>query len=302
MLLLGSLPWWILALVAAGGPRRAWSTFRAKLRAGDRDLRLLAWWFLLPLAIFSLAQSRLQLYVLPLFVPLSLMLARALANWPWLGRRRLIVTAVATAVALIGLKGVAAYWPADRDARVMASAIREIIEPYDIDEIVFVDMRGFHGLQLYLGVHIESVRTGTRPMAPSRFVAEEDLCEEIVEHEHNIYALKESHSCSANARGRIADIRSGQPAGPGRLATFRCRGRAVGGDPFRGVVPGLSDCGQWRPRRGDPRPSILIGQHTLAGLISCRLPATQEHAILGMSLKTIEPRQVRPKPPRQRAA
>ncbi|MBS1135247.1 MAG: hypothetical protein H6R02_2388 [Burkholderiaceae bacterium] len=52
----------------------------------------------------------------------------------------------------------------------------------------------------------------------------------------------------------------------------------------------------------DPRSSILIGQHTLAGLIPCRLPATQEHAILGMSLKTIEPRQVRPKPPRQRAA
>ena len=36
--------------------------------ARDPDWRLLAWWFLLPLAIFSLAQSRLQLYVLPLFV------------------------------------------------------------------------------------------------------------------------------------------------------------------------------------------------------------------------------------------
>ena len=74
----------------------------------------------------------------------------------------------------------------------MAQAIREIIEPHDIDEIVFVDMRGFHGLQLYLGVHIESVRTGTRRIAPSRFVAEEDLCEEIAEHENNVYALKES--------------------------------------------------------------------------------------------------------------
>jgi hypothetical protein len=145
-----------------------------------------------PLLIFFLARSRQPLYVLPLFVPLSLILAKALVNWAWLDRRRLTVTAAATAVALIGLKGVAAYWPADRDARVMAKAIREIIEPHNIDEIVFVDMRGFHGLQLYLGVHIESVRTGTRPMAPSRFVAEEDLCAEIAEHENNIYALKES--------------------------------------------------------------------------------------------------------------
>jgi hypothetical protein len=31
-------------------------------------------------------------------------------------------------------------------------------------------------------------------MAPSRFVAEEDLCEEIAEHEHNVYALKESRA------------------------------------------------------------------------------------------------------------
>ena len=39
------------------------------------------YWFLLPLAVFFLARSRLQLYVLPLFVPLALMLARPLAHW-----------------------------------------------------------------------------------------------------------------------------------------------------------------------------------------------------------------------------
>ena len=194
MLIFGALPWWPLALIGAGGPRAAIGKLRTRIAVRDRDWLLLLYWFFVPLLIFFLAKSRLHLYVLPLFVPLSLMLARALANWPWLDRRRLTITAVATAVALIGLKGVAAYWPADRDARVMAMAIREIIEPHDIDEIVFVDMRGFHGLQLYLGVHIESVRTGTRPMAPSRFVAAEDLCEEIAEHEHNIYALKESRA------------------------------------------------------------------------------------------------------------
>ena len=170
---LGALPWWLLALIGAGGPRGAIGRLRTRVAVRDREWLLLLYWFGVPLLIFFLAKSRLHLYVLPLFVPLSLMLARPLANWPWLDRRRLTVIAIATAVALIGLKGVAAYWPADRDARVMASAIREIIEPHDIDEIVFVDMRGFHGLQLYLGVHIESVRTGTRRLAPSRFVSEE---------------------------------------------------------------------------------------------------------------------------------
>jgi len=215
MLIFGALPWWPLALIGAGGPRAAIGKLRMRVATRDREWLLLLYWFCVPLLVFFLAKSRLHLYVLPLFVPLSLMLARALTHWQWLDRRRLVVTAVATAVALIGLKGVAAYWPADRDARVMASAIREIIEPHDIDEIVFVDMRGFHGLQLYLGVHIESVRTGNRPMAPSRFVAEEDLCEEIAEHKHNIYALKESRvpefvasvtDCEAARAHRIGDF------------------------------------------------------------------------------------------------
>jgi hypothetical protein len=215
MLVFGALPWWLLALIGAGGPRAAFGKLRMRVAARDREWLLLLYWFCVPLLVFFLAKSRLHLYVLPLFVPLALMLARALAHWPWLDRRRLAITSVATAVALIGLKAVAAYWPADRDARVMANAIREIVEPHDIDEIVFVDMRGFHGLQLYLGVHIESVRTGTRPMAPSRFVAEEDLCEEIAEHEHNVYALKESREpefvasvadCAAARAHRIGDF------------------------------------------------------------------------------------------------
>jgi 4-amino-4-deoxy-L-arabinose transferase len=215
VLLLGALPWWPMALIGAGGARAAIGKVCTRIARRDREWLLLLYWFFLPLTVFFLAKSRLHLYLLPLFVPLSLMLARALANWPWLDRRRLTITAAATAVALIGLKGLAAYWPADRDARVMAEAIREIVEPHDIEEIVFVDMRGFHGLQLYLGVHIESVRTGTRRLAPSRFVAEEDLCEEIAEHEHNVYALKESRvpdfvasvaDCAAARAHRIGDF------------------------------------------------------------------------------------------------
>jgi 4-amino-4-deoxy-L-arabinose transferase len=228
VLIFGALPWWPMALAGAGGPRAAIGKLRSRIAQRDREWLLLLYWFGVPLLIFFLAKSRLHLYLLPLFVPLSLILARTLANWPWLDRRRLAVTATVTAVAVIGLKGVAAYWPADRDARVMARAISEIIEPHDIDEIVFVDMHGFHGLQLYLGVHIESVRTGTRRMAPSRFVAEEDLCEEIAEHENSIYALKESrvqefvHSVADCAATRAKPI--GHFDGDGnRIALFVIR-------------------------------------------------------------------------------
>ncbi len=88
-----------------GGRARPGRPSARSCGAGDRDLRLLAWWFLLPLAIFSLAQSRLQLYVLPLFVPLSLILARPLADWSWLEGRRLVVVAAVTAIALVVAEG-----------------------------------------------------------------------------------------------------------------------------------------------------------------------------------------------------
>jgi 4-amino-4-deoxy-L-arabinose transferase len=192
MFLLGSLPWWILALVAAGGPRKAWSTFRAKLRAGDRDLRLLAWWLLLPLAVFSLAQSRLQLYVLPLFVPLSLILARPLADWRWLQGRRLFVIAAVTAIALVSLKGFAGHVKSGRDSRDMARAIGTVIDPRGVDGIVFVNMRPFYGLNIYLDTNIEGLQINETRWDYSKIVAEEDLCSELAGRENNVYALKES--------------------------------------------------------------------------------------------------------------
>jgi hypothetical protein len=192
MFLLGSLPWWILALIAAGGPRKAWSTFCGKLAAGDRDLRLLAWWLLLPLAIFSLAQSRLQLYVLPLFVPLSLILARPLAGWSWLDGRRLVAVAAVTGIALVSLKGFAGHVKSERDSRDMARAISTVIDPRSVDGIVFVNMRPFYGLNVYLDTNIEGVQIDETRWDYSKFVAEEDLCSELASRENNVYALKES--------------------------------------------------------------------------------------------------------------
>jgi hypothetical protein len=126
----------------------------------EREPLLLLYWILVPLAIFFAARSRLELYVLPLFVPLAIVLARALAGWSWLTLGRLAITATITAVALVGIKWTAAHWASDRDARAMAAAIEKIIDPHDVDEIAFVDMRAFHGLQLYLCQHRE--RPGRR--------------------------------------------------------------------------------------------------------------------------------------------
>jgi 4-amino-4-deoxy-L-arabinose transferase len=191
MFLIGALPWWVMSLVAAGGPRMAWRSLRERQRAGDPDWRLLSWWFVLPLAVFSLAQSRLQLYVLPLFVPLSLILARPLSGWPWLTGRRLAVVALLVAVPLLGLKGYAGYVYYDRDSRSMAREVARILDPHGFDGIVFVDMRPFYGLNVYLDMKVEGIQIAEHRYDYSKVVAPENLCTEIASRSRKVIALKQ---------------------------------------------------------------------------------------------------------------
>jgi hypothetical protein len=192
VLLAGALPWWVLALVAAGGVRGTWRRLRARFAERNADWLLLGYWFCVPLLVFFASKSRLELYVLPLFVPLALMFARPLSGWSWLTRRRLALIAGLTACVLLAVKGATAFARTDRDARVMAASIRGLVDLHGFDEIVFVDMRGFYGLQLYLDVNIESIQSRPGKVGNSDFVAVQALCAELAERENNVYALKQS--------------------------------------------------------------------------------------------------------------
>ena len=192
--LAGALPWWVLALVAAGGPRGAWRSLREAVRTRDREALLLLYWLALPTLVFFLARSRLQLYVLPLFVPLALVLARPLARWSWLDTRRLVQVAAAALVVIVFLKGATGYWPVDRDARQMASQIRAAVDLTDVDEIVFIDMRAFYGLTLYLDLEAESVRIGGKRPQSRWGPTEQDLCSELAEKERRLFAVKRARA------------------------------------------------------------------------------------------------------------
>jgi 4-amino-4-deoxy-L-arabinose transferase-like glycosyltransferase len=194
VLLVGALPWWAFALAACGGPRAAWRRLRERVGSRDRSLLLLLYWFLVPLAVFFLARSRLQLYILPLFVPLALLLARPLASWGWLDDRRTAWVAGVTAALLLAAKGTLAYWPANRDARAMASAIRQATDLAQVEELAFVGMRPFYGLRLYLDTKIESVHVAQPGLEYSRFLADENLCDELAARERNLFVVKRSRS------------------------------------------------------------------------------------------------------------
>jgi 4-amino-4-deoxy-L-arabinose transferase len=209
MLLVGTLPWSVLALVAAGGPRTAWRQWRQHLRQRTPDWLLLSYWLLVPLTVFFLARSRLQLYVLPLFVPLALMMARPLARWKGMDDRRFAWIAAITAVLLITLKGAVAYWPSDRDSRALAGKLSRILQPIAVNEIVFVGMRPFYGLNVYTDRHVEGIEIGEHRFEYSKFIGRDDLCTELDERENSVFGVKQSQAgkfiaaagrCGAKAR------------------------------------------------------------------------------------------------------
>jgi len=206
-LVVGSLPWLLPVL---GGLRRIPRLFRKRfwrrLRRDEPELLFLLLWFLLPLVVFSLARSRLPLYVLPLFAPLSLLIARHLAPRFELTRSRRLWLGV-WIVLLIALKATAAHVTRPEDSRRLARAIQAQVDvPYD--EVAFFDHRPRYGVSLYLGVEVEQLqlarRTGTPPPRPRT----DSLEEEMREGETPLFVLDRYQAGTFVLRAREAGYRA----------------------------------------------------------------------------------------------
>ena len=161
-LLLGSLPWTgalLRPLRAVPARLRAWRSRAA--RVDDASALLLALWILLPLLVFCLARSRLPLYVLPLFLPLAVSVARARLT---LAKPLPAWWAIALwAVALSGAKVFAARVDHEDDSRRWAQAIRERAGPARVDDVVFVEDTPRYGLHLELGAEVERASLAALP-------------------------------------------------------------------------------------------------------------------------------------------
>jgi 4-amino-4-deoxy-L-arabinose transferase len=173
-LLIGALPWLAIALAGAWQRRRSGA---GGVRVGRETRRFLVLWFLLPLAVFVLAQSRLPLYVLPLFVPLVLWMSTQWAGWVTPGRRNLLI-AGATALA-ISVKLAGAFLHPDEDARRLAGELSEAVDMGSVDEVVFVDVPARYGLKHYLGKEIEQVESYPGAIGPAGYAPPDLLCDEL---------------------------------------------------------------------------------------------------------------------------
>lgn len=154
-LLLGSLPWTGSLLRWAGSlPARVRAWRERAARTDDAVGVLLALWILLPLLVFCLSRSRLPLYVLPLFLPIALVVARVraarglgLPRWRWL---------LLWAAVLLALVGYAAGFSTHKDASRWATAIEARVHA-PVPRVVFVNDMARYGLHLHLGSEVRKV-------------------------------------------------------------------------------------------------------------------------------------------------
>lgn len=179
-LLIGALPWLILAL---------WNKPKSSSPSAlQPQTTFLLYWILLPLAVFMLSRSRLPLYILPLFVPVALLLARSLESLPLHSRQ--VAWLLLWLTCLMAAKGALGYLPHKQDARDFARRLQPLL-PTRPQELVFIDSKASYGLDFYLDTEIEKISipdlTGKQPISDAEF--DQDMKSELFEQEQDRYFL-----------------------------------------------------------------------------------------------------------------
>lgn len=169
-LIVGSLPWtWLLWrwLRTLPDSMRAWRQSETRLQ--DAHGVILFLWIVLPLIVFCISRSRMPLYILPLFTPLALIVARQMRIE---GRAFPQATLLAAWVVIVlGVRLASAYWPTHKNAEAWAEAIHTRV-PQPVDQLVFVEDMARYGIHLHLGVHVDKI--SLEPLTEKSFGPEYD--------------------------------------------------------------------------------------------------------------------------------
>lgn len=160
-------------------------------RLADGEEVLLALWILVPLVVFCVARSRLPLYVLPLFVPIALLIARqrryeqrAFPPLRWI---------VVTVAGLMGLRIATIVWPTPQNAAEWAAEIQErSTDP--VTEVVFINDIARYGLELHLDAEVERVSIASVTGAGFNPLFDGTLANELAEAEPGVvYVTQAKH-------------------------------------------------------------------------------------------------------------
>ena len=184
VLLFGTMPWLLVLL-------------KTKLSKSivDEPIALIEkqflWlWFLLPLLIFSLSQSRMYLYILWLFVPVLILLAQKIQHWKISDYSKFGI-----AIWLISLLAIKAILPMllenhSKDSRAFATEIKPFL-PGHPNQIIFVEDMSRNGLNLYFQTNVKKVSFTKKPKPISDSAYDSSLLEELTQKPDNrIFIMK----------------------------------------------------------------------------------------------------------------
>jgi len=158
ILLVGTLPWTFFLV------RACYQRICTLLKEGLSTVKqwqgmplFLLLWILCPLFVLSIAKSKLPLYLLPLFVPLSLVVAVHLNKtaFPWTKLRILLVGAWLLFMLLVRL-GMPLIPHQSQDIRLLTSLVKNV-SANTYAEICFYDTKPIMGLSFYLDKEVKMI-------------------------------------------------------------------------------------------------------------------------------------------------
>jgi 4-amino-4-deoxy-L-arabinose transferase-like glycosyltransferase len=182
----GSLPWLLTLRIRRSGDA-------AVAEPGGLERSFLHFWIWIPLAVFALSQSRLELYVLPLFVPVALLLTSRVAALIKRAPRAVLVFGVVWFAALLGLKGYAGQISQPkRDARELALQAMHAAAAMERrpERITFVERKPWYGLRLYSGLPVELVHLGAGVRPEGAVYVTDSVCQAAARPESRLWMVR----------------------------------------------------------------------------------------------------------------
>jgi 4-amino-4-deoxy-L-arabinose transferase len=139
------------------GPRKALSFVR-----NNEEILFMILWIMIPLVIFSISRSRLELYVLPLYAPIALLIARWISGYESTAWKRLVTVAVVSVVVFAGFKFGIASFPNRNN---MQQVYRLGLEAGNRNAEYFVfEEDKLYGMQFYLNGTMQRVTSTGREL------------------------------------------------------------------------------------------------------------------------------------------
>ncbi len=139
--------------------------------------------FFLPMTFFFVSKSRLSLYILPLFIPLSTGMAKVLTyaiEQKIITLKQIIILAVLQGIIIIIGKGISGYVPNSKDMKQLAKDINPLIQKFPNAELYTIKSRDLNGLEFYINIPVPEIELNEQQVNNDQNKAISEIQEKVI--------------------------------------------------------------------------------------------------------------------------